>query len=434
MDKISHTIDGWIGSIGKATGLSSDMTVISIVATVAIFLFLSVLLTIRIALAHGKLQKYAKALTKSRLLYTAIWILPTISILVFLEFITSKDPTLIFFRRIVSSLLTILIAISFRRLLDTFINQYAYIESRKRGKKRFLKGYSTVWAVIIYVITAIVVFSIILDKSPTILLTSIAGMTAIILLLFKETLQSMFANILIGGTGMVEVGDWISIPSMGASGTVRDISLNLVKIVNWDKTFTIIPTYQLVQNHFINYRGMYLSKTRRITRTMQVDATSLRFLKDHEITDIVEKLPMLRGEPEAYRSSAAMGEKDPCSYHIANMALFRRYISLYLHNHPDIHQKSDIMARELCLDATQINTAKGIPLQVYCFVNNTDLEIYENIQAGLFDHFYSVLPIFFLRPYQLAPDDDQGPGTNPAAPDNVVVAPPTAALTPPHQS
>lgn len=257
----------------------------------------------------------------------------------------------------------------------------------------------------------IVVVATLIDRSPLILLSGLGAMSAVLMLVFKDTLLSFTAGLQLASNDMLRVGDWIEMPQLGADGDVVDIALHTVKVQNWDKTITTIPTWRLMSESFRNWRGMSESGGRRIKRTLRLDASTVRFLDLPEIERLRlialirpyldQKRQDLAGANEA--RSREMGElaHAPANQRrLTNLGTFRAYVQAYLRQHPRIHQKMTLMVR------TMEPSSEGIPLELYCFTATTAWVEYEGIQGDIFDHLLAILPEFGLRLYQKPTGND----------------------------
>ncbi|MCT7534595.1 mechanosensitive ion channel family protein [Aliarcobacter cryaerophilus] len=251
------------------------------------------------------------------------------------------------------------------------------------------------------IICFIYVISILMDKSPVAILSGLGAMSAVLMLVFKDTILGFTAGLQLSTNKMVEIGDWIEMSKYGADGDVIDIGLNVVKVRNFDKTITTIPTYALVSDSFKNYRGMRESGGRRIKRAIKIDIHSIKFLSEEDIKKL-EKANLLApylqekkneiknyNESNKFDLSVAMNGR-----RLTNIGTLRAYILTYLKNHPNINKDMTIMVRQLAPDEY------GIPLEIYCFTSTTVWADYENIQSDIFDHIYSVLGEFDIKPYQ----------------------------------
>jgi miniconductance mechanosensitive channel len=308
-----------------------------------------------------------------------------------------EDNTFLFFIQdlaLAFSLLMVTLSI------NTFLTCVNIIyEKSSDSKSRPLVGYIQFAKIIITIIGWILIISIIIDKSPVILLSSLGAMTAILMLVFKDTILSLVASIQLTSLDMVRVGDWIEMPEINADGDIIDISLHTVKIQNFDKTITSIPTYKLITNSFKNWRGMSESGGRRIKRNINIDTNSIRFLKKNEI-ERFKKFVFLENyltEKEIElneHNSDIHNSEDFNSRQLTNIGTFRIYVFNYLKQHPNIHNDMTLLVRQLQ------HQSKGMPLQIYAFTNITDWDMYENIQADIFDHLFAIANEFDLHIYQ----------------------------------
>ncbi len=251
------------------------------------------------------------------------------------------------------------------------------------------------------ILAIIYAVSLIIGKSPAILLSGLGAMTAVLLLVFKDTILGLVAGIQLSANDMLAVGDWLEMPKYGADGDVIDINLTTVKVRNWDKTITTIPTYALISDSFKNWRGMSEAGGRRIKRSIYIDATSVKFLNEQDL-DKLRKAQLLSAYIEnkvaEIKKYNEENNCDPASSvngrRLTNLGTFRAYVTAYLKAHKQIHSGLTQMVRQLQPGPD------GIPLEVYAFTSDTAWLVYEGIQADIFDHIFAVLPEFDLRVYQ----------------------------------
>jgi miniconductance mechanosensitive channel len=269
------------------------------------------------------------------------------------------------------------------------------------SKVKPIKGYVQVVNIIIMTVGFILMISNLLGKSPIILLSGIGALSAVLMLVFKDSLLGLVAGIQLTANDMVRVGDWIEMPKYGADGDVIDISLNTVQVQNFDKTITMIPSYALISDSFINWRGMQSSGGRRIKRSLYVDTSSItfcteemidKFIKVHYLSDyIVQK----EKEITEYNIKNGIDRNNRVNGRaLTNIGVFRAYISNYLKNHEGIHQNMTLMVRQLA------HSELGLPIEIYAFTNSVDWAVYESVQSDIFDHLLSVAPEFGLRVFQ----------------------------------
>ena len=303
-----------------------------------------------------------------------------------------------FISRVVNSIFVIIIVM----ILDRFVIAVNHIYERltsSRGKS--IKGFVQIFEIILYVFAGVTILSILIGRSPWVMLSGLGAMTAVLILIFQDTILSFVASIRITANKLIEIGDWIEMPQYGADGDVIDIALHNIQIQNWDKTITVIPTHKLLGDAFKNWRGMQQSGGRRIMRNINIDLASLRFC-DEDMLMRYEKIGLLKDylhkkkeEISAYNRERGVDENDFINgRHLTNIGTFRAYVEQYLRKHPGINQNLIIMTRQLEPGPT------GLPIQVYAFTNNTAWTVYEAIQADIFDHLLAVVPIFDLRVFQ----------------------------------
>jgi len=272
---------------------------------------------------------------------------------------------------------------------------------RPDAKEKPIKGYVQVVKIGLFIVGGILAVGALVDRSPLILLSGLGAMAAVLLLVFQDTLLSLVASIQISSSNMIKLGDWIEMPQLNADGDVVEIALHTVKVQNWDKTITTIPTRKLISESFKNWRGMTEAGGRRLKRAIYLDQTSIRFLRDEEIARLSE-IRVLRDyltgrltEIDAWNKVHAAGSGNPVNLrHVTNIGTFRAYVQYYLQNHPGIHKGMTLLVRQLA------PSPEGLPLEIYCFTASTAWVDYETIQSDLFDHLYAVLPEFGLRAFQ----------------------------------
>lgn len=294
---------------------------------------------------------------------------------------------------------TIIVGLVFlQSLLNAFNDIYQTFEI---SKVKPIKGYIQVVNIIIMTIGFILVISNLIGKSPLILLSGIGALSAVLMLVFKNSLLGLVAGIQLTANDMVRVGDWIEMPKYGADGDVIDISLNTVKVQNFDKTITMLPSYALISDSFKNWRGMQSSGGRRIKRALYIDTNSIgfcseemieKFLKVHYLSDyIIQK----EKEITEYNTKNQINRDNPVNGRaLTNIGVFRAYISHYLKNHDGINQNMGLIVRQL------EHSEHGLPLEIYAFTKSVEWAVYESVQSDIFDHLFAVAPEFGLRVFQ----------------------------------
>ena len=274
-------------------------------------------------------------------------------------------------------------------------------ELRPGAISRPIKGYIQVLKIIVYMAAAILIVAALIEQSPLLLLSGLGAMAAVLMLVFKDTILSLVASVQLTSNDMLRVGDWIEMPQLNADGDVIDIALHTVKVQNFDKTITSIPTHRLIAESYKNWRGMENSGGRRIKRSIAIDQNSIRFLSDEEkaglrrfalISDYLDEKEREIGEWNAGLGEAGRDEVN--ARRVTNIGTFRAYVIAYLRAHARITPAMTLLVRQLA------PTAQGLPLEVYCFTNTTKWAEYESIQADIFDHLLAILPEFGLRVFQ----------------------------------
>lgn len=289
-------------------------------------------------------------------------------------------------------------------LLDALLDIYS---RTNYAKTRPIKGYIQLGKMLLFVFSAIIIVSILIDRSPMLLLSGLGAMSAVLLLVYKDTLLSFVASVQLTSNDLLRVGDWIEMPQVGADGDVMDITLHTVKVQNFDKTIVSIPTWRLMSESFKNWRGMQQSGGRRIKRSLFIDAGEISFLSDEQELRL-EKVRLLsdylvRKKAELASWNEAQGEVAALAANrrrMTNIGTFRAYALAYLKSHAQIQPNMTCMVRQLQA------TPQGVPLEIYCFTRTTAWDEYEQIQGDIFDYLISVLPEFGLSLYQQPSGND----------------------------
>lgn len=288
------------------------------------------------------------------------------------------------------------------RILIVFLKATEeYLSESQLFIEKPIASYFQLVRIILYVIAAILGMSIIINKSPLYLLGAFGAMTAVILLIFKDTILGLVASIQISANDMVRIGDWVEMPKYNADGDVTAINLNTIKVSNWDKTITTIPTYYFITESFKNWRGMQMSGGRRIKRTIQVSIDSIQFV-DPEMRERFKKIDLIKdhiinrqAEIEQYNNDNNVNTDVLINgRRMTNVGVFRTYIEKYLQNHPRIHQDMTMIVRQ------QEPGQYGLPIEIYCFTNTIKWAEYENIQSDIFDHVVAAISYFNLTVFQ----------------------------------
>lgn len=273
--------------------------------------------------------------------------------------------------------LTLIFVYLLARFLDTVLDIY---NTFPFAKERPIKGYIQMIKIFIYVIAAIILISILLVKNPSTIVGGLGAMAAVLMLVFKDTILGLVASVQLAANRMLQIGDWIEMPSHMADGTVEDISLNTVKVQNWDKTITTIPTYATISESMKNWRGMEESGGRRMKKSILLDINSI--------------VPLTLEEFDHLKENGFVPSDEQYSKLTTNVTLLRKYTKRHLEQHPKVNNNMTQIVRQLQ------QTASGVPLEIYAFSTVKDWAPYEDIQSELLEHLYAILPAFKLKAFQ----------------------------------
>ncbi len=287
-------------------------------------------------------------------------------------------------------------------VVNAFLNASVDIyRSLEGARHRPIKGYVQVAKIMVFIFVGIYAVAMLLDRDPTGILTGLGAMTAVLILVFKDSILGFVASLQLSMNDMVRIGDWIEMPKYGADGDVIDVTLHTVKVQNWNKTISTIPAYALISDSFKNWRGMDESGGRRIKRAIHIDMNSIRFC-DAAMLARFERFQLIRDylttrrkDVTEYNSAQGVDTSEIINgRNLTNMGTFRAYIMAYLHAHPKIHQEMTFLIRQLPPGE------HGLPIEIYVFSNDQDWIAYEGIQSDIFDHLLAVVPMFGLRVFQ----------------------------------
>ena len=267
------------------------------------------------------------------------------------------------------------------KLACSFISAlYQMSSEHEKFKNHSLKAFYQMLKLVAICIGAIVIISMLLDKNPVAILTGLGAGTAILMLVFQDTIKGLVAGIQLMANDMLRPGDWITVPKYGADGDVLEVNLTTVKVQNWDKTIVTVPPYALVNDSFQNWRGMFDIGGRRVKRSINIDMNTVRFCTKEELT--------------AFKQKSWMQDFEATGQEEVNLYIFRHYLEHYLRNHPKVSQDLIMTVRQLQ------PTAQGMPIELYFFSANTAWLKYEHLQAEVFDHVLAMLHIFDLKVFQ----------------------------------
>ncbi|MFQ5550349.1 MAG: mechanosensitive ion channel family protein [Gemmatimonadales bacterium] len=337
------------------------------------------------------------ALHRNKVFERLAYLAPAIVVYYGIQFVPGIDSALqLLVQRLTTAVMVAAALLSVSAFLTAANDVYSGYEV---SRSRPIKGYLQILKIVLWAIGTIVVIALLVDQSPFLFLSGLGALTAVLMLIFKDTILSLVASIQITSDDMVRVGDWIEMPKLGADGDVVDIALHTVKVQNWDKTITTIPTYKLIEDSFKNWRSMPASGGRRIKRSINIDMHSVRFLTDADIEQF-SQFELLREYMAVKRDELEQSNREKPSdlsanyRRLTNLGTFRAYVISYLRNHPKINQNMTFLVRQLT------PTAQGIPIEIYVFSSETEWVAYEDVQADIFDHLIAMADEFGLAVFQ----------------------------------
>ncbi len=307
-------------------------------------------------------------------------------------------PLFEYIERVVLGIIVIVIATS----INAFVNASSDIYSKSRYSGRLnMKSYLQVFKLIVNLFAVIIFVAVLSGNSPLYLLSGIGALTAVLMLIFKDTILSLVSSIQISSNDLFKVGDWVEAPQFGADGDVIDIALHTIKIQNWDKTISVIPTHKLVDSSFKNWRGMSDSGGRRIKRSIKIDMNSIKFCSQ-EMIEKYKNIKILseyisnkvKEISEHNKENSISVDTQINGRSLTNIGTFRAYIESYLKNNRNIHDGMTFLVRQLSPQSD------GVPIEIYVFSNDTNWVNYESIQSDIFDHLLAIIPEFDLRVFQ----------------------------------
>ncbi len=377
----------------------SELIIALVLAVIFFYLVRFLLRVVVVRTINKSKNQWDDLLLNHKVLHKASYLAPGIIMDYSVDHILANLPGLLNF---VNLTLDIYFAVVAAMIVNSIIGVMAHIASYLTKNKRLpIKGISQVLKIIVYIITTIVIISFLLGKEPGAILAGLGAASAIIILIFKDAILGFVGGIQLSALDMVKEGDWISLPKHNADGTVIDISLTTVKVQNWDKTISTVPTYSLVSESVKNWRGMEESGGRRIKRSIKIDMTTVKFCSQEMIDKfktydfLAEYVAETEKELDKYNEKAKVnagvivnGRRQ------TNLGVFRAYLVRYLRSKPEIHNNMTFIVRQL--DPSE----KGIPMEIYVFSKVQDWVEYEAIQSDIFDHILAAIPEFDLKVFQ----------------------------------
>jgi miniconductance mechanosensitive channel len=344
-------------------------------------------------------MKWDEALHARGFFHRLAWAVPLLIVRAGLPFVPLlPDGVTSLTQRLVAAAMVLVVASA----IGAFLNALGDVYARSpKAAARPIKGYLQGVVLVIYILAAVVMVAALIDRDPLLIIGGLGAASAVLMLVFRDTLLSLVAGIQLTSNDLIRVGDWIEMPQFNADGDVVDIALHSVTVQNWDRTFTVIPAHRFLEHSFKNWRGMQASGGRRIKRSIVLDMSSIRFLEPDEIEDLRrfvllrEYLDAKRRELEAWAAEHPEVIENPVNARrLTNIGTFRAYVDQYLKNRPDIRQDMTFLVRQLEPDG------QGLPLEIYVFVADTRWAVYEAVQADVFDHLLAIVAQFGLRVFQ----------------------------------
>ena len=408
-DNIMNWIENWIehllmnGGIEEKTATILRMLILFFVliflSLIMYILFKKIVINFLYKLFKKTPIKWDDSLADRKVLNNLAHIVPAIIIKMFVPMVFDDYQTLLPF---IIKLTDIYIIIACLTVILAFIKiiENALIK-HKDFKDKPLMSYFQLVRIVLYIVVFILILSKLLNQSPAYLLSAFGAMTAVLLLVFKDTIMGLVASVQISTNDLVRVGDWVEMPKFNTDGDVIAINLNTVKVRNWDKTITTIPTYYFITDGVKNWRGMVETGGRRIKRSILIDTQTVRFV-DPETRENLKKIHLIsdyinerQKEIEAYNKKEGIDVSVLINgRRLTNLGVFRKYVEFYLKSHPNIRKEMTVMVRQLSIDE------KGVPLEIYCFTSTTNWLEYESIQSDIFDHLLSAASFFNLGIFQ----------------------------------
>jgi miniconductance mechanosensitive channel len=400
---VDEVLRDWLGWMPQTAWMQSliVLTLLLLVAWLAHLIARRYVVRI-VGVAMKRLPSWwAGVVVDYKVLYRLVPLVPVMIVGRGIAFVPHLPDALVeVIQRLAQATVVLLIALAIGAVLNVvniIYNRYPVAQGRP------IKGYLQVAKLVIYIAAGILIVSALMAESPWVFLTGLGAMTAIIMLIFRDTLLSLVAGIQLVNNDLVRVGDWIEMPQFNADGDVIDISLNVVQVRNWDKTITVIPTHKFLEHSFKNWRGMFDVGGRRISRPVYIDMTTIRFLTEEEVRRF-SRFRLLRDyiaskvtELDEYNRKYCADDDAEIvanARHLTNIGTFRAYVLEYLKHHPLVHQEFTTLVRQL------EPGPHGLPLQIWTHIKDTRWPIYEGAQADIFDHILAVAPEFGLRIFQ----------------------------------
>ena len=384
METINNELMMWLQQLGVAQG---GLLVVQRIVVIMGILLIAYLLDMicRKVVMPGVRKVTAKTqstwddyLLSDEVMTNVCHLIPPIVVFALIPFAFPNEPN---FLSLILKICTIYITVVVMKLICAFLTSlYTISSEHEKLKNHSMKGFYQMLKLIVVCIGVIIIISELISKDPIAILTGLGAGTAILMLVFQDTIKGLVAGIQLTANDMVRPGDWITMPKYGADGDVMEVSLTTVKVRNWDKTITTVPPYALVNDSFQNWRGMFDIGGRRVKRSIHIDMNTVRFCTEEELAHFKQQ-PWMEGFEETGKEEV-------------NLYLFRHYLDYYLRHHPKVNQDMIMLVRQLQ------PTEHGMPIELYFFSANTAWVKYEALQAEVFDHVLAVVHRFGLKVFQ----------------------------------
>lgn len=410
-ENIESSMHSWLIQLGMKQDtaiITSDFITFGILILLSLLTFFiarKVFLVIIHKLTAKSKTNWDDILTSQKFFKNLAYLVPAYIIYAFTPAVLEPYPDAV---SVIQTILNIYMIVVVLLSINSFLNAVAIIyQDFQVAKTKPIKGYIQVIKIIVYLIGGIIILSTLIDQNPLGLIGGLGAFSAVLLLVFKDPIMGFVGGIQLSANNMLVPGDWISMPKYGADGTVIDVALTTVKVQNWDKTISTIPTYSLISESFKNWRGMEESGGRRIKRSINIDMKSIKFCTDEMLNKFLKIEHVKKYVDHTEKELAAYNKQNKIDDSIlvngrrqTNIGVFRAYLNGYLHNRNDINDSMTFLIRQLQ------PSEKGLPIEIYVFSKIQDWAKYEDIQSDIFDHVLAVIPEFDLRAYQSPSGDD----------------------------
>lgn len=405
-ENFKENFDFWLKGVLESLNMRKDaipvitdivfLILLTAASVILYFLLKIIIMSILMGIAAKTKNTWDNQILSGKSVQRALKIIPAIAVYAFLYVMPSISGIIEIMLIVYISLMSYF---TLAALLDSF--NIIYDKNFVGVSRKPIKGFITVVKFILFSSALIIIVSKLINQSPVYILSGLGALSAITMLIFKDSMLGMVAGFQMSSNDLVRIGDWIEVPKYEADGNVIDVSLTFVKVKNWDNTITTIPAYALVSDSFKNWRGMFASGGRRIKRSINIDASTVKFCSQ-QMLDNLMRVELLKNylterlrEIEEYNKNRNIDTNMPVNgRRLTNIGVFRRYITEYLKNHSKIHKEMAIMVRQLS------SGKEGIPLEIYAFTNDTKWINYEEIMSDIFDHLFAVIKYFELKVFQ----------------------------------